>query len=48
MPQTRLPFFPENIELIHIYIGEIKKVEKYLLKKQELKQEIQGFEKEIK
>ncbi len=25
MPQTRLPFFPENIELINIYIGVIKK-----------------------
>ncbi len=24
MPQTRLPFFPENIELINTYIGIIK------------------------
>jgi len=25
MPQTRLPFFPENIELINCYIGVQKK-----------------------
>ena len=25
MPQTRLPFFPEDIELINNYIGVIKK-----------------------
>lgn len=24
MPQTRLPFFPEDVELINIYIGVIK------------------------
>jgi len=25
MPQTRLPFFPNEIELINIYIGVVKK-----------------------